>query len=32
MELQKNLLAALTKPEEWMPWNYEEQLRTLAAV
>jgi transposase len=32
-ELQKNLLAALTKPADWMPWNYEEQLRaTTAAV
>ena len=31
-ELQKNLLAALTKPEEWMPWNFEEQLRPLAAA
>ena len=31
-ELQKNLLAALTKPEEWMPWNYEEQLRPLTVA
>ena len=31
-QLQKNLFAALTKPSAWMPWNYLEQVKGLAAV
>jgi transposase len=31
-QLQKNLLAVLTRPGDWMPWNYQAQLRPLTTV